>query len=698
MFDTDGEICDTEHFLASVRRGPGFICSLHDGRWSQHQFSNTDEAVDLVEKLKTRGNVYVSMGTLKEGAVDRTIASIESMHGLFLDLDCHGKVGDYTCFKNANVALRQFCSAAALPKPNYLVDSGHGLHAHWAFDEPVDREDWELLAQRFKNLTAAFNLKSDMNVTADPARVLRVPGTINFRDPSAPVTVEMVRIPQTGPITKSAFEFALDQALASVATVDAKPKNSAPTWQAMAPIEEILNLADLEDALSYISSDVPRGTGTIIGSDGQPATDYWFGCILSARREYGDAAKEVMRKWSQQSERYGDGSGFEHAWNQYDPNHKKPVTIGSLFKLAQLNGWPGSNLNPFSPAPTYGHSRDSARFRLLDRAAIMAQPPLRWRLKGIFPQAGIGAIYGPSASGKSFLGVDLGISIALGDRWFGHRSFAASVTYIMLEGEAGLRNRIQAWEEHNLQQIPSTFMAIAQPFELADPAQVEELAAVAPKDGVVIIDTLNRAAPGLDENSSQDMGRVLAGMKRLQEITGGLVLIVHHTGKDASKGLRGHSSLFAALDGAIEVERSSNSRCWSAAKVKDGEDGKQVLFKLNVIDLGKDSDGDAVTSCAVSEDTGAIFQAKPPSGKHQIVALSAIRRALGASSSTGQGGAPSGSACLRFEEAVTQSAPELVGVEKKRRAARAREAVQGLISSGHLHRGLDDNEEEWVWL
>lgn len=394
------------------------------------------------------------------------------------------------------------------------------------------------------------------------------------------------------------------------------------------------------------------------------------------------------------------------AWDSFEPTS---IDYRFIFAEAQRQGWvnparsyatSGADVhdgqtNPFKPVETVAVGN---RFRLMDRAAIMDQPALRWRLKGIFSQAGIGAIYGPSASGKSFLGVDLGISIALGDRWFGHRSFAASVTYIMLEGEAGLRNRIQAWEEHNLQQIPSTFMAIAQPFELADPAQVEELAAVAPKGGVVIIDTLNRAAPGLDENSSQDMGRVLAGMKRLQEITGGLVLIVHHTGKDASKGLRGHSSLFAALDGAIEVERSSNSRCWSAAKVKDGEDGKQVLFKLNVIDLGKDSDGDTVTSCAVSEDTGAIFQAKPPSGKHQIAALSAIRRALGASSSTGQGGAPSGSACLRFEEAVTQSAPELVGVEKKRRAARAREAVQGLISSGHLHRGLDANEEEWVWL
>ena len=91
------------------------------------------------------------------------------------------------------------------------------------------------------------------------------------------------------------------------------------------------------------------------------------------------------------------------------------------------------------------------------------------------------------------------------------------------------------------------------------------------------------------------MGLILAGMKRLQEITGGLVIIVHHTGKDASKGLRGHSSLAAALDGAIEVERTQTSRSWSAAKVKDGEDGKQRAFKLHVVDLGRDGDGARAT-------------------------------------------------------------------------------------------------------
>lgn len=455
------------------------------------------------------------------------------------------------------------------------------------------------------------------------------------------------------------------------------------------------DLVVLQDALSYISSDVPRGNGTIIGADGQPEADYWFGVVLAARREYGDAAKEVVRRWSQQSLRYGDGSGFEHAWNQHDPNRAKPVTVGSLFMLAKLNGWPGVRREP---ATAVVAKPDYPGFRLLDRDAIMALPPLRWRVKGLLPETGIAAVYGPSKSGKSFLSFDLGCAIAMGHKWFGHRTIMGPVTYVMLEGEAALRNRAKAWEQHNDEQLPVGFLAMNMPFQISDDQQVEALGASLPQSGVVIIDTLNRTAPGLDENSSQDMGRILAGMKRLQEITGGLVLVVHHTGKDASKGLRGHSSLLAALDGAIEVERSGDSRCWSAAKVKDGEDGKKLAFKLHVLDLGRDSDGDAITSCAVGPDAGAIYRKPEPSGKHQKAALSAIRRALGALASAGKGGAPQGAPCMIIEAAIAEVAPALVGVQKNRRTTRAREAVQGLIESGHLRRGLDENEDEWVWL
>lgn len=450
-------------------------------------------------------------------------------------------------------------------------------------------------------------------------------------------------------------------------------------------------LAVLEDALSFISSDVLRGTGTIIAPDGQPVSDYWFGAILAARREYGDAAKEIMRKWSQRSPRYLDGSGFEHAWGEFDPHHPKPVTVGSLFKLAELKGWKGNGV--ISPPPI----ANCPRFRLLGRQEIMALPPLRWRVKGLFPEEGIGAIYGATKSGKSFLTFDLGCAIASGQTWFGHRTVQSPVTYVILEGEAAIRNRTEAWEKGNNASLPPDFKVINQALQIAEPDHIEELGELLPTGGVIIIDTLNRAAPGLDENSSQDMGRVLAGMKRLQEITGGLVLIVHHTGKDASKGLRGHSSLLAALDGAIEVERTQTSRLWSAAKVKDGEDGKQMAFRLDVINLGLDADGDPMTSCAVMADSSAILLPRQPSGKSQQAALSTIRRLLSAATTLGQAGCSPQTQCLKVEEVITDVAATLTAKLPSKRSHEARRLTSALIADGYLHSALDGSGEAWLW-
>ena len=452
------------------------------------------------------------------------------------------------------------------------------------------------------------------------------------------------------------------------------------------------NIAVLEDALNYISSDVPRGNGSIIGPDGAHILPYWFGVVLAARRESGEAAKGPIRGWSQQSPRYSD-DGFEQAWAQHEPNHGNPVGIGSVFMLAKAFGWQGR------PSGTMPRPHLSAnRFRLLDRAAIMAIQPIQWRVKGLLPATGIAAIFGPSGSGKSFLAKDLGASIALGQDWFGHRTTRCDVTYVMLEGEGGLRNRVEAWEVHNSKLLPGGFKALAQPFQLAEPEQVEELGAILPPGGVVIVDTLNRAAPGMDENSSQDMGRILAGMKRLQEITGGLVLAVHHPGKDASKGLRGHSSLHAALDGAIEVERIAIGRYWSAAKVKDGEDGKQVAFQLHRVVLGTDGDGDEVSSCAVGPDTAAIFRKPEPSGKSQKSALSTIRRLLGASCTFGQAGCDPQSPCIKVEDAMAGVAAKLTTTAPNKRTNEARRLVGDLTKgSKHLQSAIDGSGEAWLW-
>jgi putative DNA primase/helicase len=109
-------------------------------------------------------------------------------------------------------------------------------------------------------------------------------------------------------------------------------------------------------------------------------------------------------------------------------------------------------------------------------------------------------------------------------------------------------------------------------------------------------------------------------------MTGGLVVLVHHTGKDSTKGLRGHSSLFAAMDAAIEVVRNGDRREWRVAKSKDGQDGGTHQFKLHVEPLGEDEHGDPITSCVVARDTAGeeVKRVKLPQGGNQRLVLEAM--------------------------------------------------------------------------
>jgi len=338
---------------------------------------------------------------------------------------------------------------------------------------------------------------------------------------------------------------------------------------------------------------------------------------------------------------------------------------------------------PPKPAP---------RYKLLNSADLAALPPLTWRIRGVLPADGLAGLYGPSASGKSFLALDAACAIASGDRWFECRVEVAPVVYACLEGEAGLKLRAQAWEAHKGRTLPDGLHMVLQPFKLTSPQDVSDLAAVVPAGAVVFIDTLNRAAPLSDENSSKDMGEILEAAKRLQTLTAGLVVLVHHTGKNTAAGLRGHSSLFAAMDAAIEVTRDGDRREWKCAKSKDGADGEAHPFKLEVKTLGLDDYGDPITSCVVVVDNNAadIQRVKLPQGGNQRLVYEGIRQ-LFKDGHTGKPGAPPLRPCIALEAAVTAGAARLTCASDKK-TSRARDAITGLVSRGVL--GLN---EGWLW-
>lgn len=461
-------------------------------------------------------------------------------------------------------------------------------------------------------------------------------------------------------------------------------QNSATKALMGSPQETPAEIAKLQQALSVLSSDVDRGAGSFYDHNGQPLKDYWLAGVWAIASLGWNSGENLARAWSQQSSRYDD-DGFQKAWDSYDPLHPKAIGIGSLYKRA--NQLKGLQVTP-NQQPTLNPL--GAMFTLLDINDLAALPPTQHLIKGILPSAGLGAIYGPSGSGKTFLALDLMMAVACQSDWFGHKVKNAPVVYVGLEGKGGINNRIKAWRIKNPSLNPSTFKIILNNFDLMKQSHVEALAQTIINDemhqGLIVIDTLNQASPGADENSSTDMGIIIKHLKLLQEMICGLVLIVHHTGKNTAQGLRGHSSLKAALDANIEVT-GSDKKSWLLEKSKDGEGGKSFGFRLEVHTLGNDSDGDSITSCTVERDYASIFTKPEPSGKAQKEALKIVKHAL----------ANSPNQRLSVEDGISAIAKSLTTIASNKRNNRARKLLGDLATSGFLSSELIE-DVGWVWV
>jgi hypothetical protein len=251
---------------------------------------------------------------------------------------------------------------------------------------------------------------------------------------------------------------------------------------------------------------------------------------------------------------------------------------------------------------------------------------LRWLVKNVIPDTGVGVIYGDSGTFKSFVALDLMAAIATGrERWFGYRVKCAPCIYVPFEGRGGIPKRVEAWRLAAVLRSVSPDLAapvfpinfgvntgiifITDPLNLRSKEDRDKLVEVVMANGleggVLCIDTLAQAGHGIDENSSEGMGEMIAIFQELQRSLGGVILVVHHTGKDASRGMRGHSSLRGAQDFAIECSKPDGAGKYDAQlrvdKVKDEEAGAVIPFSMQRVTLGVDDDGDRITSLVVAQ-------------------------------------------------------------------------------------------------
>jgi hypothetical protein len=254
---------------------------------------------------------------------------------------------------------------------------------------------------------------------------------------------------------------------------------------------------------------------------------------------------------------------------------------------------------------------------LLTEDEVASEPPTEWLIREVLPKNGIAAVYGPSGSGKSFLVLDMLAAIANGRDWFGYRVKRAPVVYAALEGQAGISQRVQAYRAKNGKMNMRFIKARFDVRNKEHRAQIIDTIIQADcAGGVFCIDTLAASAPGMEENTSKDMGEVINHIAEIQERLGGCVIMVHHSGKDAEKGLRGWSGLKGALDASIVVSRTGSKREWATDKLKEGRDDQRKSFNLEQVHLGQDEDGLLITSCVISSN---VFNTTPSEETSQII-------------------------------------------------------------------------------
>jgi hypothetical protein len=228
---------------------------------------------------------------------------------------------------------------------------------------------------------------------------------------------------------------------------------------------------------------------------------------------------------------------------------------------------------------------------LLELPDIMRLPNPEYLVDGLVIDNGLGIVFGAPGCGKTFVQLGMALSIAYGlPQWWGRDiKKHGPVVYISSEGSSDMKFRIGAWKnEARINHNDAPFFLVRQGLNFMSSADVNKLlkgvAWVAKKQGVspalVVIDTVSRVIPGVDENLQKDMTLFIKACDMVREAFGTTVIGVHHTSRAGN--LRGSTVFDGAADFLLAVEREEGSEFGQvvAKKIKSAADGWRQDFRL----------------------------------------------------------------------------------------------------------------------
>lgn len=256
-----------------------------------------------------------------------------------------------------------------------------------------------------------------------------------------------------------------------------------------------------------------------------------------------------------------------------------------------------------------GVNEPSDKYKFYTLAELRALPRKKWLIHSQFMQNSFVCVYGQEGTAKSFLALDWALCLASGIPWQGTYAVAqCQVALICSEEPEMLYPRIQAWQKHydiSDEVLGLNFQVNKSRHDLCNEEEAKAIVAATHKHfgkypGLIIVDTLSRNFGG-NENDGKDMGKYVRNLDFIKDTTQGTVLSIHHSGKDLSKNMRGHTTLAGACDTIISCSRNKDKEIdmvhVAMEKQKSATEIERYVLNRRILTVGVDDIGDAITSC-----------------------------------------------------------------------------------------------------
>lgn len=476
------------------------------------------------------------------------------------------------------------------------------------------------------------------------------------------------------------------------------------TWQNLPPIPPAL-LALWHELLGPVATgpapelpaprhDTAEALRVIAATDPDCDYDTWLKLGMALSHDLGEQGWELWHAWSAKGKKYPGEQQLTTHWNSFKGS-ANPVTLGSFLRelvstVDDFDVVDEQDADVFAEIESERKAEKRAALKLWTLDEIQAQPWPTWHVQDILPRAEINMLYGESGIGKSFIALDMSLAVAQGIPWFEHETNQCDVLWLAAEAFGSMKPRSCAYAKGHdlaLSELSAAPFRVVESFSLNDDELVTALIEVI-KDkppGLVVVDTLAAASGGANENSGEDMGKILDNCRRIHYATRASVLLIHHSGKNAELGARGWSGIKAAVQGELKVffDEAAGQRVLTDTKQRDGAPLGGHGFSLVSVDVGMDEKDRTISSAYVKYNgrietetvKGDGGGQAGPKGNSQKLAFESALDVIGV--------ARDASSQDVLAAIIDTMAPPEEG-ERDQRRKRAVSLLDGLVASRHL--------------